>query len=82
MDRDSKAVPRKDCQVNEYMMVSRFVRVHMISTTISPGGRDLMAFEQNELPFSASPVSAAAPGVARQEDGIIFSGAPGASGSY
>jgi uncharacterized linocin/CFP29 family protein len=75
-----KAVPLEDCQVNECMMVSQFVPVHMISTTFSLGVRDLMAYEQNGLPFSASPVSTAALEVARQEDGIVFNGTPGAAG--
>jgi hypothetical protein len=65
------------------MMVSQFIPVHMILITFSLGVRDLMAFEQNGLPFSASPDSAAAFEVARKEEGITFSGAPGpAAASY
>ena len=71
-----KAVPLEDCAVSECMLVSQFVPVHMISTTFSLGVRDLLSYEQNGLPFSASAVSDAAITVAQLEDAIIFEGAP------
>ncbi len=75
-----KAVPLEDCSVSECMLVSQFVPVHLISTTFSLGVRDLLAFEQNGLPFPASPVADAAVSVAQMEDSIIFEGAPGTPG--
>jgi uncharacterized linocin/CFP29 family protein len=71
-----KAVPLEDCSESECMLVSQFVPVHMISTTFSLGVRDLLSYEQNGLPFSASAVSDAAIKVAQLEDAIIFEGAP------
>jgi uncharacterized linocin/CFP29 family protein len=75
-----KAVPLEDCSESECMLVSQFVPVHMISTTFSLGVRDLLSYEQNGLPFSASPVSDAAIKVAQMEDSIVFEGAPGTPG--
>lgn len=75
-----KAVPLEDCTVSECMLVSQFVPVHMISTSFSLGVRDLLAYEQNGLPFSASPVADAAIKAAQMEDRIIFEGAPGTPG--
>ena len=75
-----KAVPLEDCAVSECMLVSQFVPVHMISTTFSLGVRDLLSYEQNGLPFSASAVSDAAITVAQLEDAIIFEGAPDTPG--
>jgi uncharacterized linocin/CFP29 family protein len=75
-----KAVPLEDCSVSECLLVSQFVPVHMISTTFPLGVRDLLSYEQNGLPFSASQVSDAAIKVARMEDAIVFEGAPGTPG--
>ena len=52
-----KAVPLEDCAVSECLLVSQFVPVHMISTTFNLGVRDLIAYEQNGLPFAAAPLS-------------------------
>ncbi|HOT03086.1 MAG TPA: family 1 encapsulin nanocompartment shell protein [Methanolinea sp.] len=75
-----KAVPLEDCQVNECMAVSQFVPVHLISTTFTLGIRDLLAFEQNGLPFSAAAAAEAAIECARTEDTLIFEGAAGSKG--
>lgn len=75
-----KAVPLEDCQVNECMAVSQFVPVHLISTTFTVGIRDLLAFEQNGLPFSAASAAEAAIECARNEDTLIFEGAAGSPG--
>lgn len=70
-----KAVPLEDCQVSECMAVSQFVPVHMISTTFTLGIRDLLAYEQNGLPFSATAAAEAAVECARNEDTLLFEGA-------
>jgi len=75
-----KAVPLEDCQVNECMAVSQFVPVHLISTTFTVGIRDLLAFEQNGLPFSAAGAAEAAIECARNEDTLIFEGTAGSKG--
>jgi len=75
-----KAVPLEDCSVSECMLVSKFVPVHLVSTAFALGIRDLLAFEQNGLPFSATPVADAAVKTAQMEDSIIFEGAPGTPG--
>jgi uncharacterized linocin/CFP29 family protein len=75
-----KAVPLEDCEVSECLLVSRFMPVHMISTTFGLGVRDLIAYEQNGLPFTASPLIDAAIKCARMEDTMIFDGAPGTPG--
>ncbi len=75
-----KSVPLEDCSESECMLVSKFVPVHMISTTFSLGVRDLLSYEQNGLPFSAAPVSDAAIKVAQMEDSIIFEGTSGTPG--
>ena len=75
-----KAVPLEDCQVSECMAVSQFVPVHLISTTFTVGIRDLLAFEQNGLPFSAEAAAEAAIECARNEDTLIFEGGMGSPG--
>lgn len=75
-----KGVPLEDCSVGECLLVSKFVPVHMISTTFTLGVRDLIAFEQNGLPFTASQLIDAAINSARMEDTIIFEGTPGTPG--
>ncbi|MDI9633201.1 MAG: family 1 encapsulin nanocompartment shell protein [Methanolinea sp.] len=70
-----KAVPLEDCRVDECLAVSRFVPVHMISTRFSLGLRDIIAYEENSLPFSAAPAAQAAIECARREDTLIFEGA-------
>lgn len=75
-----KSVPLEDCQVSECMAVSQFVPVHLVSTTFTLGIRDLMAFEQNGLPFSAAAASEAAVECARNEDTLVFEGAMGNPG--
>lgn len=75
-----KAVPLEDCQVSECMAVSQYVPVHLINTTFTLGVRDLLAYEQNGLPFSASTVAEAAIECARNEDRLIFEGAMGSPG--
>lgn len=75
-----KAVPLEDCRVSECLAVSQFVPVHMISTRFSLGLRDIIAYEQNGMPFSAAPAAQAAIECARQEDTLVFEGAAGNTG--
>ena len=75
-----KGVPLEDCSVGECLLVSKFVPVHMISTTFTLGVRDLIAYEQNGLPFATSQLIDAAIKCAKMEDSIIFEGVAGASG--
>jgi len=75
-----KAVPLEDSRVSECLSVSGVVPVHMISTRFSLGLRDLVAYEQNGLPFSAAPAIQAATECARQEDALVFEGVGGNEG--
>lgn len=75
-----KAVPLEDCRVSECLSVSQFVPVHMIFTRFQLGLRDIIAYEQNGLPFSAAPAAEAAIECARQEDTLIFEGSAGSPG--
>ena len=75
-----KGVPLEDCPAGECLLVSKFVPVHMISTTFTLGVRDLLSYEQNGLPFTASPLIEAAIQCARMEDTIIFEGTAGVPG--
>jgi uncharacterized linocin/CFP29 family protein len=75
-----KGVPLEDCQVSECMITSQIVPVTMLYTTFCLGVRDLMAYEQSGLPFTASPVAAAALECAGQEDALVFEGVNGCPG--
>ncbi|MBP1928653.1 putative linocin/CFP29 family protein [Methanolinea mesophila] len=75
-----KGIPLEDCQVSECMITSQFVPVTMLYTTFCLGIRDLMAYEQTGLPFTASPVAAAALECAGQEDALVFEGVEGCPG--
>jgi uncharacterized linocin/CFP29 family protein len=75
-----KVVPLEDCQVDECLMASPFVPVNLISTTFILGVRDILASEENGLPFPISAVAEAAMECARTEDSIIFDGFEGCPG--
>jgi len=75
-----KAVPLEDSRVSECLSVSGVVPVHMISTRFSLRLRDVVAYEQNGLPFSATPAIHAATECARQEDALVFEGVGGNAG--
>jgi uncharacterized linocin/CFP29 family protein len=76
----TKGIPLQDTTTEDGTVSSQFLPLHMIREVFTLGIRDLAHYEQAALPFNAQAVAEAALEVARQEDTLIFYGAPGVDG--
>lgn len=74
-----KAVPLADVET-EAGSVARILPIVWVRQSFSLGMRDLAAFERDPLALDLDPLIEAAIAAARQEDELIFHGAPGVPG--
>jgi uncharacterized linocin/CFP29 family protein len=75
-----KAVPTQDSPAEGGLISSGFVPVNLLYKTFLLSKRDIAAAERDGLPLNTAPIASVAIDIARQEDTLIFNGAPGAQG--
>jgi len=75
-----KAVPLQDYKTDGGLISSSFLPLYLIQNTFLLSKRDLASYERERVPINAGIVAKAAIDTAKQEDQLIFFGAPGSQG--
>ena len=75
-----KAVPMQDTETESGLVTSRVLPVFLIQKAFSLGTRDLANYEREGVSLDCGAVAQAAIEAARQEDDLVFNGAPDVPG--